>query len=314
MILAAGLGSRLRPLSELVAKPAMPVRGIPVIAHTLTLLARHDVTEVVINLHHLPDTVREAVERHRPDGLEVHYSEETELLGTGGGIKRVADFLGESDPCLVLAGDMLVDVDLTAAVTAHREREDRCSLLVNEHDPRAAVFGTLGFDDEGCLRRIGTRLDLGGETRRGLFLGIRIVAARCLTAWPEASCFEDLSDWLGPQLEAGRSDLRAGSIPTQQLLWEPVGTPQEYLAVNFDPPPLSYRDEISGEPDARVVPQRELIVGRGASIEAGAVLERVVVWPNETVPGSVRAENGVFAGGQFVACALDADGHRPQHP
>ena len=103
MILAAGLGARLRPLSELCAKPAMPVRGIPVIAHMLTLLAKHHVTEVVINLHHLPNTVREAVERHRPAGLEVRYSEETELLGTGGGMKRVAGFLRESDPSLVLA-------------------------------------------------------------------------------------------------------------------------------------------------------------------------------------------------------------------
>ena len=315
MILAAGLGSRLRPLSELLAKPAMPVRGIPVIAHTLTLLARHDVTEVIVNVHHLPNTVRDAIERHRPAGLEVRYSQETELLGTGGGIKRVADFLRESDPSLVLAGDMLLDVDLTEAVAVHRERGDRCSLLVNEHDPRAAAFGTLGFDDEGCVRRIGKSLDLGGETRRGLFLGVRIVAARCLTDWPGASCFEDLSDWLGPQLRDGGRDVRAGSISTQQLLWEPVGTPEEYLAVNFDPPPLSYRDEISGECEARVLPQRELVVGRGASVEAGAALERVVVWPNERVPRSVQARNGVFAGGRFVACTpdADADAHRQDH-
>ena len=76
MILAAGLGTRLRPLSELCAKPAMPVQGIPVIAHTLTWLARHDVTEVVINLHHLPETVRDAVERYRPASIQVRYSEE----------------------------------------------------------------------------------------------------------------------------------------------------------------------------------------------------------------------------------------------
>jgi len=302
MILAAGLGSRLRPLSELLAKPAMPVRGIPVLAHTLTLLARHGVTEVVINLHHLPDTVRDAVERHRPAGLEVSYSEESELLGTGGGIKHVADFLRESDPSVILAGDMLLDIDLGAAVAAHRERGDRCSLLVNEDDPRAAAFGTLGFDDEGCLRRIGTRLDLTGETRRGLFLGVRIVAARCLTDWPERSEFEDLSDWLAPLLAGAGHDIRVGSVPPLNLVWEPVGTPEEYLAVNFDPPILSYRNEISGEPEARALPGQPVLLGRGASIDAGAVLERVVVWPDERVPGSLHARDGVFAGGRFIRC------------
>ncbi len=223
----------------------------------------------------------------------------------------MADFLRESDPSLVLAGDMLLDVDLTEAVAAHRQRRDRCSLLVNEDDPRAAVFGTLGFDDDGCLRRIGQGLDLGGETGRGLFLGVRVVAARCLTAWPEASSFEDLSDWLGPQLRAGCRDVRAASIPTHQLLWEPVGTAEEYWAVNFDPPPISYRDEVPGESEAQVVLQGELVVGTGATVEAGAALERVVVWPNETVPGTVHARNGVFAGGHFVACVSDTDEDGP---
>lgn len=306
MILAAGLGTRLRPLSETCAKPAMPVRGIPVIAHTLTLLAQHDVTEVVINVHHLPETVRKAVERHRPPSLEVRYSEETELLGTGGGMRRVADFLAESDPSLVLAGDMLLDLDLTDAVARHRESRARYSLLVSEDDPRGATFGTLGFDDEGCLRRIGRRFDLGGETRSGLFLGVRIVAARCLTDWPDASSFEDLGDWLAPQLEAGCRDIVAASISTHSLLWEPVGTAEEYLAVNFDPPPLSYREEVSGAAEAEVM-QDQLIIGTGATVDARATLERVVVWPNETVPAGVRARNGVFAAGQFVACTPDPD-------
>lgn len=308
MILAAGLGTRLRPLSDLCAKPAMPIRGIPVIAHTLTLLSQHDVSEVVINLHHLPETVREAVERHRPAGLEVHYSEEAELLGTGGGMKRAAGFLRESDPSLVLSGDMLLDVDLGQAVAAHRERGDRYSLLVSEDDPRAEVFGTLGFDDAGCVRRIGGRFDLGGETRSGLFLGVRVVAARCLTAWPAASSFEDLTDWLAPQLRDGCSGVRAESIPTHQLLWQPVGTTEEYWEANFDPPALSYREEVPGEPEAQVSLHGDLIVGRGATVEAGARLERVVVWPDERVPATVDARDGVFAGGHFVACRSDAAG------
>jgi NDP-sugar pyrophosphorylase family protein len=124
MILAAGLGTRLRPLSHLCAKPAMPVRGIPVIAYLLSLLRAHGVEEVIVNLHHRPDSIRDAVERFGPAGLEVHYSVEEAPLGTGGGIRRAAEFLRESDPSIVLAGDMLLDVDLGHLIELHRARGD----------------------------------------------------------------------------------------------------------------------------------------------------------------------------------------------
>ena len=74
MILGAGLGTRLRPLTDLRPKPALPVRGLPVLAYTLALLARHGVREVAINLHHLPDQVRAVAERHRPEGMALHFS------------------------------------------------------------------------------------------------------------------------------------------------------------------------------------------------------------------------------------------------
>lgn len=302
MILAAGLGTRLRPLSTLRAKPAMPIRGIPVIAHTLTWLAKNDVSEIVINLHHLPDSVRDAVARHRPPGVRVSYSFERELLGTGGGMRAVADFLGGSDPSVVVSGDMIVDLDLRAAVARHVARGDRCTFLLREDDPRAERFGTLGADDEDCLRRIGRRFDLGGESRRGLFLGIRIVAARCLGDWPEAPAFEDLRDWLAPQLQAGARDLRVDWVPRDRSSWEPVGTTEEYLAANLDVALPAYRGEIPGTVEAEIVESEAgpIVVGTGARIDPGASLERVVVWPGERVPATVRARNGVWADGRFT--------------
>jgi len=299
MILAAGLGTRLRPLSDWLAKPAMPVRGIPVIAHTLTWLARNDVSEVIVNLHHLPDGVRDAVERHRPPGMDVRYSLEPEILGTGGGIRAAADFLRDSDPSLVVAGDMLVDLDLRAAVARHRERRNDCTLLACEDDPRRERFGTLGFDAGGRLVRIGRGFDLGGEVGCGLFLGIRILSPGCLRDWPEAPCFEDLRDWLAPRVRAGSCDVRVDALPSRQLLWQPVGTAEEYWTANFEPPALSYLDAIPGEAQATWSEETDLIVGRGARIASGASLERVIVWPGEEVAPGVRARDGVWAGGRF---------------
>ncbi len=96
MIVAAGLGTRLDPLTRLRPKPALPVRGLPLVAYSLALLARHGVTQAVVNVHHLPELLVDAARRHCPAGLELRFSRETELLGTGGGIRRVADFLRES--------------------------------------------------------------------------------------------------------------------------------------------------------------------------------------------------------------------------
>ncbi len=93
MILAAGLGTRLEPLSKLRPKPAMPVRGLPVIGYVLRLLQHHGVTEAIVNLHHRADELAATLERCRPAGMTVHLSREEVLLGTGGGIRRAADFL-----------------------------------------------------------------------------------------------------------------------------------------------------------------------------------------------------------------------------
>lgn len=297
MILAAGLGTRLLPLSALRAKPAMPVLGVPVIASPLSLLARHGFEEVVINLHHLPETVRDAVERHKPPGLGVRYSHEESLLGTGGAIKSVADFLRQSEPSVVLAGDMLLDFDLTSAIARHRERGDRYTLMLRADDPHAASFGTIGIDDEGSVRRIGEHFDLGGETRAALFTGVRIVSAEALSGFLPEAAFEDLRDWQAPKLERGARDIRAEIVPADSYAWQPVGTPAEYLAANF--PPTAKGPE-------------SVFRGEGAVVDPTAELERVVIWPGEHVAAGTRAQNGIFAGGRFHSC--DNSSHEAENP
>ena len=96
------------------------------------------------------------------------------------------------------------------------------------------------------------------------------------------------------------------------MAWQPVGTPQEYWTANFEPAGLSYRDALPDPADARVFPGPQLVVGRGADIEEGARLERVVIWPGERVPASLRARDGVFAGGRFVSCLPEPDTKRAQ--
>ena len=125
MVLAAGLGTRLRPLTYEIPKPMVPVLDRPVMEHILELLARHGFGQVIANLHYFPDSIRE----HFGDRLSYRYEEQ--LLGTAGGVRACADFFGE-EPFLVISGDALTDIDLTALVARHRESGGIATLSVKK--------------------------------------------------------------------------------------------------------------------------------------------------------------------------------------
>ncbi len=311
MIVAAGLGTRLLPLTALRPKPALPVRGLPLCAYTLALLHHHGVREVVINTHHLPELLEDTARRHCPAGMALRFSREAVLLDTGGGIRRVAEFLRGSDPCLIVGGDMLVDVDLGALIALHRERGDALTMLLRD-DPRSARFGSVGVDATGSLRRIGARQGLGGETRAGIYTWVNVVSRRALDALPSRDVFNHFDAWIWPLLAAGARDVRGSFAPCR---WEPVGTPAEYLAANLVPQRFAWLDAEARARSLGVRFESECVVGAGASLGDGASLRSVVVWERERVPAGLRAQHGVFAGGAFHAVpeehATGSDGARP---
>ena len=305
MILAAGLGTRLQPLTELRAKPALPVVGRPIIGFLLQWLHHHGVTDVFINLHHRGDSIREAVDASGPPGLRVEYAQEAIPLGTGGGLYRARHFLRQSDPAIVIAGDMLVDTDLDALIRHHRERQAACTLVLRR-DPRAEAFGSIGIDRLHRIRRIAQRFNLGHESDAGLFTGIRLVSPALFDTGPThppETPFEDLSDWLAPALESGHAGIHGEILEASDSIWMPVGTPAEYLTANFAPPHLEYLGAAGPQaPGTRVLTEPSpLVLGPGASLGPGARLERCVVWENEVVPAGFQGQGGVFAHGRFYA-------------
>ncbi len=143
MVLAAGLGTRLRPLTYEITKPMVPVLDRPVMAHILDLLDRHGFEQVVANLHYFPETIRE----HFGDRLEYRY--EPELLGTAGGVRACADFFGD-EPFLVISGDALTDIDLGSFLARHHASGGIATLAVKRvADTRE--FGVVLHDREGRI-------------------------------------------------------------------------------------------------------------------------------------------------------------------
>ena len=155
MILAAGLGNRLRPLTNTIPKPLLPIAGTPLIVWNLLLLKRHGFRDVVINLHHLGPMIEQAVGDGSRYGLRIIYSREPAILGTGGGLKRAEPhFSGES--VLVLNGDTLVELDLGALCAFHQQR-DAVATLVLRKDPEAARWGLVEMDSDNRIVRINGR-------------------------------------------------------------------------------------------------------------------------------------------------------------
>lgn len=303
MIVAAGLGERLRPLTGLLPKPAVPVRGIPLVAYPLALLARAGVREVALNVHHLPERLIAASEAWCPSGLELRFSEERELLDTGGGIARVASFLRESDPCLLIGGDMVVDLDIGALLALHRA-SGRAVTAVLRRDPRAPEFGTIGVDRTGRMRRIGRRFDLGGEVDSGVYTWLNVVSARAFDSLPAREVFSHLDHWWMPELARGSNEIGAVVLGPEACRWEPVGTLAEYLHASFAlPAALSYFDIDARARAAGVRLLPDLVIGAGAEVPPDARLERAVVWDGERVPAGFAGSDGVFAGGRFHAVA-----------
>jgi mannose-1-phosphate guanylyltransferase/mannose-1-phosphate guanylyltransferase/phosphomannomutase len=148
MVLAAGLGTRLRPITFDMPKPMVPVLNRPVMEHILRLLARHDFTETIANLHWFPELIEEHFGDGSSCGVSLSYSKEEQLLGTSGGVRNVADFLG--DEFLIISGDALTDLDLSAMREFHQSH-DGIATLATKRVTDTSQFGVAITDKDGRI-------------------------------------------------------------------------------------------------------------------------------------------------------------------
>ena len=228
MILAAGLGTRLRPLTNTVPKPLLPVAGTPLIVWNLLLLKRHGFHDVVINLHHLGPMIEQAVGNGSRFGLRIIYSREPVILGTGGGIKQAEpNFSGA--PVLILNGDTLVEIDLEALWTFHRQRNAAATLVLRS-DPDAARWGLVEVGEENRIVRItGHGQSEPTVTQPRMFAGIHILHPRLLREIPKGKESSIIDAYVsGIQ----RNETVLGY--DHQGYWSDIGTPERYAQAEHD--------------------------------------------------------------------------------
>src|SRR5689334_6753297 len=153
IVLVGGEGTRLRPLTSDVPKPAVTLVDRPFLAYAIEWLAAHGVTEVVLACGFLPDVLRAALaDEEERAGVRIAYAEEPEPLGTAGAIRFAAEALGErlEDRFLALNGDVLADLDLSALLRAHQEREARATIALHPVEDSSA-YGLVRFDESGAV-------------------------------------------------------------------------------------------------------------------------------------------------------------------
>lgn len=228
MILAAGFGTRLRPLTNTIPKPLLPVAGAPLIVWNLLLLRRHAITEIMINLHHLGHLIEQALGDGKQFGVRLTYSHEPVILGTGGGLKQAEPFF-QGEPFLVVNGDTMLDLDLSALLAFHREQHALATMVVRR-DPDAATWGEIRMSSAGRIVSIAGRGGYDAGTRESrMFAGVHVMHPRLLQTLPK----DRESSVIDAYVEAiGRGEPVYGY--DMEGYWSDVGTPERYAAVQRD--------------------------------------------------------------------------------
>jgi NDP-sugar pyrophosphorylase family protein len=309
MVLAAGLGLRMRPLTRRRAKPVLPVLNRPLLHWTLELLARHGVTECLVNLHHRPETVVAAVGDGRRLGLRVRYSHEPRILGTGGGPRKVRDLLGD-EPFLLVNGDVLFDFDLARLLARHRAAGAQATLALKSN-PDPGTYSAVVTGPGGWVRSV-AGLPRPARGMVSLFTGIHVLDPALLDRLPPGRS-ESVPDLYAPLLAEGGRVLGV----RVRGAWYDLGRPSLYLASQLRMLALlrGRRGSLI-HPRARVSVRARVassVVGARSVVEPGASLSGSVLWegtrvgPGAVVRGSILTEGVRVAAGERVLQRVAVD-------
>jgi mannose-1-phosphate guanylyltransferase len=316
MLLAAGLGTRLRPLTYELPKPMVPILGRPVMEHILRLMARHGFDDVIANLHYFPDLIRNRFGDGSDYGVRLAYEFEPELLGTAGGVRNVRDHFG-GETFLVISGDALTDVDLTALWEAHK-RKGGIATLALKHVDDPSELGVVIVDEDGRIQGFQEKPDPAEALSNLGNCGIYVFEPEIFDYFPERP-FVDWALEVFPKLLEQDVSFYGHEIADY---WNDVGSLEEYRQGNFDALEGKVRVDMPATANGKLPDSAEVegpvfigegceiaagvrltgpvVIGEGARIGENSALRDTIVWPRTDVdPGTVLI--GAVAGERPLA-------------
>ena len=308
--MAAGLGTRLRPLTYEVPKPMVPVANRPVMEHILRMLPGHGLEQVISNLHWFPETIRNRFGDGSELGIELTYSDEEELLDTAGGVWNVRDFLTEEGSFIVMAGDALTDVDLTALIDAHAAHDGVATMTVKKV-ANVSEFGVVLTDSEGRVSGFQEKPDPAEALSDLANCMIYAFRPEIFDYFPE----DPHVDWAKQIFPLLLEQDVPFHVHETERYWNDVGSLPEYLQGNIDAVTGTVAVDCAGElvdADAGgalgdgVEVSGRVLVGKGAEVGEGARIDGpVVLGPGSRVGAGARVKESVLlARGEVPANGL----------
>ncbi len=293
MLLAAGFGTRLKPLTQVLPKPLVPICNLPLLGVHLRQLATLGIEEVMINLHHLPEEIQSVLGDGEEYGIRLSYSlEAPEILGTGGGLARVRSFFEDEEAFLVLNGDILHGVDLQAAMQHHRESKAAGTLILREH-PGTPGMGWITVDEAGAVCRVPEMSEEIEGVRRA-FSGLHILSPAIFEYLPSEGFGCILRTGYRGMLEAG---LKVVEFLAKDAPWIDIGRPDSYLSANLTPPVALFPGQTRRAEGSCVEEGAEVdessVLGAGVIVRSGAIVKKSVIWPGLEVLEGEHLEGGI---------------------
>lgn len=298
MILAAGFGTRLWPLTEDRTKPAIPFLGKPLVAYSVEYVAQYGVREVVVNLHHCPESVRDALGDGAAFGARITYSYEAEILGTGGALDRVRGQL-ETDEFVVVNGKIVTDLDLGAAIEAHRARGAIATLVLMPNERRER-FTVVQCDEEGAILGFDGVPDPRDDEGPAplMFTGIQVLSPRIFDYIPRGRFSHTTTDAYPAAIAAGERVVGHVARGT----WRELSTLGRYLSESIACARERGWANVVGEaseiaPGATV---EDSVLWKGVRVEPGAVVRRSILGDGVCVAPGERVEDSVVVRAAIV--------------
>jgi mannose-1-phosphate guanylyltransferase len=298
MILAAGLGTRLRPLSLEIPKPVIPVLGQPLCGHAMEFLREHGAASFLLNLHHGPETVREKVTAWAAGRFPVGFTHEPEILGTGGGIENAREYL-RGETFVIANSDAIVRFPIEDAFARHRSNGALATLVL--FPDRWKRYTPVRVREDERITGFGDSAPTGAF--EGFYTGYLISEPELLERIPRGrpSCI--VRDTLAPLIAAGAP---ISAFATEGAFLD-FGTPEDYLSGTLAL--LAAREGGKG-PRSFVHPRATIakgatvgpdaVIEEGASVGTGATVRRAILWPGAVVPPGALVENGILTPRGFV--------------
>jgi NDP-sugar pyrophosphorylase family protein len=302
LILAAGLGTRLRPLTHVRAKGAIPVNGEPLVRRIARRLAAQGITDLVVNLHHKPDTIARVLGDGADLGVRLRYSWEQPVLGSAGGPRHALPLLvdGDDDPRarFVLAnGDTLTNADIAALQRAHEDARHAAVTMALVPNPQPDKYG--GVTVEGSRVTGFTRA--GAATRSYHFVGLQVAEARAFSALPDGQPMESVNQTYPALLARDAASICAY---ISDASFHDIGTPLDYMRTSLE---------------LAAVEGNRLVNHDGVQLDPSSVLSDTAVWDDVRIGRGARLEASIVCdgarvprGARYTRCAiLPADGLTP---